>query len=422
MKKVFRFTMKDTMHGKGFYTVTFGVAAFLIVLGIGILGMISIFQIPSEETKAKINHVYVINETDCDFFDFSSIKEPQIEMSTKTVKEAAKEINQSQKEDVLVRISVAKNTSSGTTSAEGISLVMMLKNGSELEEDTGYELLEKMSGLVKQSQLVKYQITPESLSVIMAPTEYEYTTVGEEPKDMASTLLQIFAPMVLILILYFMILIYGQSIGKTVTAEKTSKLMETLLLTVKPYDLIAGKVFAMALVGILQFLTWTAGLIIGIVGGHFYGKFINPEFNDPIWGAFSALRAIGIGTAFTVPAVILCVLALCLGFTFYCVLAGLISSRISKAEDLGQGMGTFQVLVIIGFFGAYFPQFQGKISILTFIRWFPLTSAFSLPADILLGNVSLKLGVLMLAVLVAFMLVLIWVTGKMYRNQVFYQR
>lgn len=414
MKKVFRFTMQEAMHGKGFYAVTFGVSFLLLVAGITILSVVSFFQIEDEDEKdkAKIEKVYVVNETDYDLSLLGEVTETQIEMSTKKPEEICKEINQSKKEEALVRIVEKK---------EHIGLTMFLKESSEADE-SGEELLEKISGLVRQSQLAKNNINPESLATLMAPVQYEYTTVGEEPQDTGSTLVKMLGPMLLILVMYFMIIVYGQSIAKTVSEEKTSKLMETLLLTVRPYDLIGGKVFAMAVVGIIQFVAWIAGLILGIVGGHYMGLAINPDFADPVWGAFTALKQMGIGTAFTVPAIIISVLSLCIGFAFYCVLAGLISSRISKAEDLSQGMGSFNILVIIGFFGSYFPQLQGKSSILAFVRWFPLTSAFSLPGDILIGNVSLWMGALMLVVLIIAMLILVYVTGKMYRNQVFYRR
>lgn len=415
MRKVFWFTAKEASRGKSFLITTIGVPILLFLVGLIAIGLVSYVQIKDskEDNENKLETVYVVNETEYNYFDFSGMKEPKVVVSDKTADEVREDIYKSKESDALVTISEKKDT---------LGLTMILTDNFEGDEDEGQAVLDTMQSMLQQSKLFQSGISQESLAVIVSPVDVSYTTVGEEPEEMGVSIVKIFAPMIFILALYFMVLIYGQSIAKTVSAEKTSKLMETLLLTVKPFDLMGGKVFAMASVGFLQFALWLVGLALGLVSGHYVGLLINPNFDNPLVGVLNGLRQLGAGTAFTWPAVVLGMLALCVGFTFYCVLAGLIASRISRAEDLGQGMGSFQVAVIIGFFGAYFPQMQGKASLLALVRWFPLTSAFSLPGDILIGNVNLLSGGLMLAALIAETLVLIWVAGKMYRNQVFYRR
>ncbi len=414
MRKVFRFTIGEATKGKSFLISTLGVSIFLFLAGfLGICAM-SYFQGNSESEKEdskQIQTLYIVNETGYDYLDFSQVKKSKV--VTEDAKSIRKKIHASKEEDAMVRCYMDD---------ESMGLKLEMPEESEVTEDTCYEELEKISTLIHRQKLAHSQISPEKLQVVMAPLNTEYTTVGKEPESVGSMLTKTMGPLLIIMVLYFMVIVYGQSIAKTVTAEKTSKLMETLLLCVKPSELLAGKISAMALVGIGQFIVWILGLVAGLVGGHYAGIVLNSKFNNPIVGVLNGIHRMGVGSGFTVPAIIMAVLAVCLGFVFYCVVAGIVASRISKAEDLSQGMGGYQIIVVIGFFGSYFPSLQGKESLLTVLRWFPLTSAFSMPGDILLGNVSILMGLAMMAVLLLVTIILVGVAGRMYRNQVFYQR
>ena len=73
-------------------------------------------------------------------------------------------------------------------------------------------------------------------------------TAGEEnlndTESMLETVREILAyllPVVNIMVLYFLILLYGQSVAGNVIMEKTSKLMDTFLVAVKPTAMVFGR-------------------------------------------------------------------------------------------------------------------------------------------------------------------------------------
>ena len=102
-------------------------------------------------------------------------------------------------------------------------------------------------------------------------------------------------------------------------------------------------------------------------------------------------------------------------------MAGLIASFASKAEELGQVMSFYQLFMIAGFIGSYMLPLQEKDWLNTILRIVPLTSAYILPGDILVGNVTVPEGLLFVAILAAFTAVLVVCTGRVYRNQLFYR-
>lgn len=84
-------------------------------------------------------------------------------------------------------------------------------------------------------------------------------------------------------------------------------------------------------------------------------------------------------------------------------------------------MSFYQLAIVAGFFGSYALPLQEKDWLNTILRIVPLTSAYLLPGDILVGNVTVPEGLLFVAILVVFIAVLVVCTGKIYRNQLFYR-
>lgn len=64
------------------------------------------------------------------------------------------------------------------------------------------------------------------------------------------------------ILLYMLMIIYGMSVMKSVMEEKTSRIAEIIISSVKPFELMMGKIVGVALVGLTQFLLWV--ILIGI--------------------------------------------------------------------------------------------------------------------------------------------------------------
>jgi ABC-2 type transport system permease protein len=68
-------------------------------------------------------------------------------------------------------------------------------------------------------------------------------------------------------LMYFVILFYGMNVARSIIEEKTSRIFEVLLSTIRPEELLAGKVIGVGSVGLTQVAIWiTAGAILGSSG------------------------------------------------------------------------------------------------------------------------------------------------------------
>ena len=292
----------------------------------------------------------------------------------------------------------------------------------EIDKEDAEDLCEAFASVMEQSKLLSSGIPMEKLVLAMSGVQSSQLDAGEEERSIGEQKVAMLAPMLIIFFMYFMTLMYGMSVGNAVSVEKCSKLMEMMLTLTRPYGLIFGKVLAITVTAISQILLWIGCLVGGFFLGHgIAGAVIYPDYHNVLLEIFILLKGQVGSTAFTPGAMTLAVFTLCLAFLFYCMLAGLIASFASKAEELGQVMSFYQLAMIAGFFGSYMLPLQEKDWINTILRIVPLTSAYMLPGDILVGNVTMPEGLLFVAVLMVFTAALVVLTGRIYRNQLFYR-
>ena len=81
-------------------------------------------------------------------------------------------------------------------------------------------------------------------------------TETEDPLEGIRFALGFVIPYLNIMVLYFFVLLYGQGVAQSVITEKTSKLMEFFLISVRPSAMILGKLTAICLSGVIQLFSW----------------------------------------------------------------------------------------------------------------------------------------------------------------------
>lgn len=419
-KDVFTFTFQQAIKVKSFKTATILISVLLFLVAVLANVLPAAFSDSEEDNSSLIETVYVKNETDFAQFTFDGFAEfageefqdTVFKTTTDSIENLKTTLEGEESCDIILSM---------TKGEEGYDFEVHIPTVSFLSTEDCNSFLNQSIAYFQNQMILYSGISQEALAFASLPINHTSFFDGEEDDTIGQVMLQIFAPMVFGLILYIMILLYGQSVAKSVISEKTSKLMETLLTTIKPYALITGKVLAMFAVAMMQFIIW-----VGIaVGGFFLGDFlagkISPEHTNFLLDTLSFMNDNGI-FAFTIPAIILSILTVVLAFLFYCSLAGAVSSTLTSAENLSQGMSLFQLPVIFGFLASYMlPLYGAEETLLTVLRFIPFTSAFMLPSDILLGNISIGLSCAMIAVLLIATIAMMLLTGKVYKDKVFYR-
>ena len=412
MKDVYFFTLKQNMKGKGFKIATFLIPLILFIIGIAItIGMAG--GNSDENDSFKVTKLYVNNESELIFDDFDYYG----------VLPWEKGKNVPKNEDTALLLNI-------TDGADGICYNLSVPENSVLKTDDAKKLMpsidEYMNIIIKADMIKKdnplISCSDEELFKACTPVVANYVTVGDENANLGASLFKMIGPMLIVFVLYFMSLVYGQTIGKTVISEKVSKLMETLLVTVKPGKLISGKILAMFSIAILQMSLWIVCFVAGFVAGHYIALWKYGEYTNIILQIIEILRDGSNGPAFSVTAVVLSILVLFIAFLFLCVLAGMVSAPVSKAEELSSFFSIYQVIVVVGFMISYIIPLKGGVSpfIDRLLHIVPVTSVFMLPSDILIGNLTRTESITYTAILAVFTAILAVYTGKIYKARVFY--
>ncbi|MGN0403417.1 MAG: ABC transporter permease [Acetatifactor sp.] len=418
-KDVFSFTFKQDTKGK-FRKSTMGVAIVVLLVGMAISVIMAIVQKSDSEDISPIQTVHVINESDLtmlpleQFGLMNTTGFPEVTFVTEegTAETVAATLGEKPKDTILKL----------TNTEEGYRMTLILPENSEISEGEGKDFLNAFEGVMETAKLISSGIPLEKLSIAMSGVNVESQDAGEKEKSLGEELISIFLPMIFVLVMYIMTLTYGMTMGNAVSVEKTSKLMEMMLTLTKPYALIFGKILALTVAAVTQMLVWLVSFGGGFVLGDYVAKTaIYPEYNNVIMEVFKLIREQGGGSAFSLGAYIMIAIEICVGFLFFCLLAATFGSLAEKTEEVAQNMGYYQIIVVIGFMAAYMIPMQEKPWMTNLARLFPLSSAFMLPGDTLIGNITLLQSVLYTLLLLAVTLVLILVSGKVYKDQLFHR-
>lgn len=270
-----------------------------------------------------------------------------------------------------------------------------------------------------QEALDRADLTPEQRTLLTAPVEVTVTG-GQTGEGEAMGLLSMLLPFASLMLLYFLVLLYGQSTAASVILEKTSKLMDLFLVSVEPGAMVLGKVLATALAGLLQLAVWILSLMGGFAAGGALARQTAPGVTLPL---LEVLRGAGrLAGLFSVPAMLEAVGLLLAGFLLYCSLSAIGGSLAGKAEDLSSTNVLFSLVLVASFFCCMFAGgMDGMTSSARWLDYVPFTAILVTPSRVLLGQTSLLGGLVSLALVVVCAGVLTALAGRVYRLMSLYK-
>ncbi len=281
-----------------------------------------------------------------------------------------------------------------------------------------HELLISQMGLTKaQTAAIETEIIPEISEEGSESLLTEEDRANGEMKEIIGMLL----PYVNIMLIYFLVLYYGQSVANSVILEKTSKLMDTFLVSVKPRAMIFGKVAASWVAALVQFLIWVLSCVGGFAAGVFIVRTVRPDIDSGFFRLLDLLK--NASKIFSLPEIIVSVLLIAGGFFLYCSMAGIAGSFASKPEELSSTIGFFTLTLVISMLITLSAGFiDGEMSVGA--KWYdfvPFTATLLTPSRVLLGFANLWTGLASLAITLLLSLGFILFAGKAYTMMSLYK-
>jgi len=166
-------------------------------------------------------------------------------------------------------------------------------------------------------------------------------------------------------LLYFLLILFGQFVAQGVVEEKSSRVVELLLATMKPWQLLAGKILGLGLLGLAQIV---ALAVVGTVGAL----------------AFDVVDVPGqvIGTVVSV------VLWFVIGYALYASIFAVAASLVSRQEDLGSVLTPTTILLVVGFIIAIQAAGDPTSTLATVTSFVPGLSPLVMPVRMAAGEAA----------------------------------
>lgn len=117
---------------------------------------------------------------------------------------------------------------------------------------------------IRNFKITALGIDQEQLDLIDTDLSVSPKTIKDKEKDISSLTATVSSVMggVVGFVLFMMVIIYGSQVMRSVTEEKISRIIEVLISSVKPFQLMMGKILGVGLVGLAQIAIWAVLLIV----------------------------------------------------------------------------------------------------------------------------------------------------------------
>ena len=361
---VFAFTLKDAIRKKAFIIST----AIILALIIGGSAALAIFMGSSDETDEGTDEAPQKNI--CYYLDEHDILPGAAEALT--VLYDVKEITAAEKEDVVAQIKEDKSISLLEVSAKNSQPLVTVyskdfMSGAGANVSSVSQIINEVHSM---NVLVNSGVDPDLVILSRQPVQYETVFAGE--MNASAYVIGI----VFTLLMFFAIYYYGYGVAMSVATEKTSRVMETLIVSAKPSRILLGKCFGMGVLGIIQFamIVLTGGLCL---------KFIIPSelLTQGSEFSLSVLNAETVSVMFVY---------FVLGYSLFAVMNAVSGALVSKIEDLNSAMMPVMLLSMVGFYLGYFVNIlsPGSGIVQEIAMYLPISSPFIVPSSMLSNSIE----------------------------------
>ena len=282
------------------------------------------------------------------------------------------------------------------------------------------------------------QATIEAAKTNIRLATVKLDEVGEESKS--NTELSMIVGMFSGILIYMFIFLYGVQVMRGVIEEKTSRIIEVIISSVKPFELMMGKIIGIALVGLTQFLLWMVLSTTLISGGKSLVEdhFAKQETATSIEEAMSAtegyvpeeaeeevtaeLNQAAIDEVFAsieqinLPVILFSFLFYFLGgYLIYSALFAAVGSAVDNEADTQQFMLPITIPIIFSFVMAQVVINNPESPMSFWLSMIPFTSPIIMMVRIPFGVPYWELG-LSMALLVIGFVATTWLAGRIYRT------
>lgn len=413
-KDVFTFTLIQTLKNKAF-VISSMILLVLVMVSMPIISMITSGGMSDVNSPSPVKKVYVKNETTLPDIDFQELLKDQrmshivFEAMQEDYKALSARIEDKENESIILTIKESQDSFSlnfvkATKGPISDSSLQLLENSAARQ----FEIFKMKALGVKDEQLA--MIHAEVKTKVSMADVNGVEIVKEDTSISTSEYWFIYGLLFIVMMINIMA---STQIASSIVTEKSTRVIEYLLMSVKPLAIMVGKIIAMLTAVVLQVISLVAVLVVSnkvssaLSSGN--GESVLSQYLPK--NIFQNLNIINF---------MFCLILIVLGMIFYATLAGLAGATVSRIEELNEGLMLFTFTNIIGAYigigAAGVLMAKGINGFVIFSFLFPLSSPFILPGAILIGKASLPIAAAAIVLQVLFIILLFKFVAKVYET------
>ncbi|GAA3760939.1 ABC transporter permease [Terriglobus aquaticus] len=205
--------------------------------------------------------------------------------------------------------------------------VLQYRQGSSADMATRSSVQHAIDTVLTRERLMQQGLSQQQVEDMMKPAELESTEAGQQDNTSANFA----AAYVTFFLMYMVIMLYGMNVARSIIEEKTSRVFEVMLATVRPLEMMAGKVVGVGSVGLTQVGIWMLAAVLlthTAIIAHYVG------------GGSS-------GISFSAAQVIFFIVYFLMGYLLYSAMAAALGAMTNSEQELQQ-LNMFLVLPLAG--------------------------------------------------------------------------
>lgn len=265
---------------------------------------------------------------------------------------------------------------------------------------TDFLELGRIRGAVREAAMArefeKSGVSQENLDAMMKPYQLEAVQrSGGRSKKMGE--IQFWTVFILGFAMYMVTIMYGMNVLRAVIQEKTSRIMEVLLASLTPAELLGGKIFGVAAVGLTQIAIWLGAGLIAATPGAFSMASMIREAN------FTWSTGIFFGIYFL------------LGYLLYSSLCAALGSMVNSEQEAQQFQFIIMMPLILSFLYMFKAARAPNDPFVVGLSLFPFSTPLVMYARVVLGAAPAWQIALSIVLTTLTVIAVIWLCGRIYR-------
>ncbi len=295
------------------------------------------------------------------------------------------------------------------------AITLYTRGAASMNTDT--EVTSQLNRAIEDIRLRAYNI--DNIRQILKEVEADVTLstvrIDTSEDTETSSILSYFLGLILDMLLYMFILIYGQIVMNSIIEEKNNRVLEIVVSSVKPMILMMGKIIGVGLVAITQILIWA--VIAGAASGWllpFLSSSTDVSSEPAVAAAIQQLS----DTGYVASLFVYMILFFVGGYFFYSSIYAAIGSAVDNIQDAGQLSSVATIPVVIGIIASMSIIQNPNTALAFWLSVIPFTSPMAMMSRLPFG-VPVWETILSLTLLYASFIFMIWLCGKIYRVGIF---